>query len=159
MEDRPSRILILDTDESALIALEHRLEDAGFDTFTTWDAAEAVRQLNRQQFELLILGDHPPELSAAEILRYFRSQGRSVRCVVWKSGMVSDSDIERFESLGASGVVPRHDHSSLLEAVRQHSRLLVPEISIPGSQAATKADRVSGSPPGVKGEAELARTA
>ena len=65
MKPKRLRILICDTDEETLIDLERMLEDAGFDTTTTWDAMDLVRLLEGNLFHLLIMGDHPPQMNAS----------------------------------------------------------------------------------------------
>ena len=66
--DRRRRTLILDTDPDALITLQHVLEQADVDATVTWDEMEAIRLIETAPFDLLLIGDHPPEINAAAIL-------------------------------------------------------------------------------------------
>jgi CheY-like chemotaxis protein len=66
--DRLPRVLILDSDPHTLITLQHALEQVEIDTTVTWDEAEACQLLETSHFDLILLGDHPPELNAAVIL-------------------------------------------------------------------------------------------
>ena len=52
------RVLALDHDPDALIALEHALESAGYHTTTTWHVAEALKLLNSGHFEVIPLRRH-----------------------------------------------------------------------------------------------------
>jgi len=156
MDEERCRILILDTDELALISLEHALEDAGFDTCTTWDAVEARQHLEKQQFDLLIVSDHPPELSAARILREFQASKRCGGCLVLKPDP-GDSDAEQLRNLGAIDVIAKRDQFSLLQQARKHSHFPVLEATISGPQPSAEVGRECS--PHAGGAGHLAKTA
>jgi len=157
MDERRCRVLILDTDDLALITLERVLEDAGFDTRTTWDAVEARQLLEKQSFDLLIVSDHPPELSAARILREFQPSKRCGGCVVLKPDP-GDWDAKQLRDFGAVDVIAKCDYFGLLQQVRKHSRFPVLETTISGPQPTTEVGRESGSPD-AGGAGHLAKTA
>ena len=54
MNQRRLRILICDIDPDILIHLEKMLEDAGFDTTSTWNVVDLERLLQQHSFQLLI---------------------------------------------------------------------------------------------------------
>jgi len=68
MEEGVRRVLIVDSDPDTLVTLQQVLERAKVDTTITWDETETRQLLAARSFDLLIVGDHPPELNAAEIL-------------------------------------------------------------------------------------------
>ena len=47
-------VLIVDNDESALIEIERVLEDAGFNTTTTWDVSEADQLLRSNNYDHIL---------------------------------------------------------------------------------------------------------
>jgi CheY-like chemotaxis protein len=116
MDDRPQRVLILDTDADMLITLQHLLEDVGVDATITWDGAEAGQLIQSKSFDLILVGDHPPELDAATILRDVSSQGTSYPSLVLR-GVVRETDIQRFREFGAINVVAKRDFLAVLEEV------------------------------------------
>ena len=122
MDDRLRRVLILDTDPDALITLQQVLEHAEIDTTITWDETEARQLLDTEPFDLMVIGDHLPELDAAAILQDLRIQGASSPSLVLR-GIVREEDIEYFRGLGAIGVVPKRDPFVVLEQV---TRALAP---------------------------------
>jgi len=128
MDEQPYRVLILDSDADTLITLQHFLEDAGLDVTITWDEAEARQLVESEFFDLILLGDHPPELDAAMLLRAVSTQGASYPSLILR-GNVLEKDIEQFRGLGAVGVVPKRDPFVVLEEVR---KTLAPRTS--GSQ-------------------------
>jgi DNA-binding response OmpR family regulator len=94
------------------------LEDAGFDTTTTWDKLDFARLLGGGLFDLLIIGDHPPDMDAEVILRGLRGKyprTPDVLCLVQRN--LDESQIERFRSAGATAVVSKQDHASIVEQV------------------------------------------
>ncbi len=82
MSDPKKHILIADSDEQALIELEQLLEDEGFDTTTAWSTSETVSLLGRQEFDLLLVADHPPEVNCETVLRVRQTTGKNAPVVV-----------------------------------------------------------------------------
>lgn len=62
------RALLLDTDPDTLITLQRALEEADIDATVTGDEMEACQLIETAPFDLILVGDHPPELNAAVIL-------------------------------------------------------------------------------------------
>ena len=118
MDKRLRRTLILDTDPDTLITLQHMLEDGGIDATITWDEAEACQLLASVPFDLMLIGDHPPELNAAAILDHLSFRGMCPPVVILK-GIASKKDAEDFLRLGAAGVVQKRDHLAVLNQVRK----------------------------------------
>jgi DNA-binding response OmpR family regulator len=122
-----NRILVLHSDEQTLIDLQQVLEDGGFDTTTTWDPVEAAHQLRSRQFDLLLVGDHPPDVAASEILRELQSSRASVSCVILQPEK-NVFDSEYFYSLGAGGVIAKWTPDSVCHWVQQ--RFLKKKIAV-----------------------------
>lgn len=52
------RILLLHHDQDSLITLQWILENQGFDTYATWDQAEAAGLLKSSNFDIVVLHEH-----------------------------------------------------------------------------------------------------
>ena len=113
------RILILDHDEQVLIELESALESAGFETTTTWDRQEAVRLLDSRDFDLLLLGDHPPEVKCAELLKALRSRPSRAPCIVLRSVARYPFEDQYLCQLGAYAVMSKCEGCDLVAKVRE----------------------------------------
>jgi len=116
------RALIIDTDPETLISLQHVLEGADIDATVTWDETEAWQLTKMTTFELLLIGDHPPELNAAPILDDLSLRGACPPVLILR-GIFSEKDAEYSRRLGAIGVVPKRDVLAVLEQV---TRALTP---------------------------------
>ena len=114
--DRLPRVLILDTDPHILITLQHALEKAEIDTTITWDEAEACQLLETSHFDLILVGDHPPELDAAAIVDDLSFRGTCPSVLILRT-VISEKDAEGFRRLGAIGVVPKLDPLAVLDQV------------------------------------------
>ncbi len=58
------KVLVLNTHAEFLIALQRVLEEEGFDTTTTWDTQEVLALLVSREFDVVLLGEHPPEMNS-----------------------------------------------------------------------------------------------
>lgn len=110
------RVLLLDTDPDTLITLQHALEQADIDATVTWDEVEACQLIETTPFDLLLIGDHPPELNAAAILDDLSLRGTCPPILILR-GIFGEKDSEYFRRLGAIGVAPKRDPVAVLEQV------------------------------------------
>jgi DNA-binding NtrC family response regulator len=124
MKNQPHRILIIDSDADTLIELQHVFEESGIDTEVTWDEREACTFLGTRRFDLVVIGDHPPEVDAAVILQDFSYRGTCPPVLVMR-GTVNGKTHEQFRRLGAIGVVPKRDASIVVE---QATKALAPMV-------------------------------
>ncbi|HYB76865.1 MAG TPA: hypothetical protein VEE85_01580 [Candidatus Bathyarchaeia archaeon] len=116
MDERLPRVLILDTDPETLIRLQHVLEQAEIDTAITWDEIEAYQLVETKAFDLVVIGDHPPELDAAAVLDDLSFRGPCPPVLILRP-TICEKDAEHFRRLGAIGVAPRRDTLAVLDQV------------------------------------------
>ncbi len=118
------KVLVLDNDESTLIALERLLGDAGLDATTTWDQSEAISLLGRNSFDLLVIGQHPPEVNCGQVLRFAYQQNRTQPVIVLQTkAQVADSTSQGLP------VLSKREYSAIV----QRAHLLV-SSTVEGSQ-------------------------
>jgi DNA-binding response OmpR family regulator len=116
MDERLRRVLILDSDPDTLIALQHVLEQAEIDTTITWDEAEACQLLETSHFDLILIGDHPPELNAVAVLDDLSFRGTCPSVLILQP-VIAEKDLKYFRGLGAIAVVPKRDPLAVLDQV------------------------------------------
>jgi len=110
------RVLILDSDLHTLISLQHALEEVEIHATITWEEAEACQLLETSHFDLILIGDHPPEVNAAAVVDDFSFRGTCPSVLILRA-VVSEKDAEYFRRLGAIGVVSKLDPLAVLDQV------------------------------------------
>ncbi len=113
---RPT-ILIVDHDEDVLLRLEHLLETAGFETTISWRLEQAEDFIEKNRFDLVVVGHYPPALDAAGVLRRAAGTQRSP-CIVLHAPERFPFDAEYFYSLGAHAVLSKWA-PEIAERIRQ----------------------------------------
>lgn len=116
MDARLHRTLILDIDPDTLITLQQVLEEAAIDATITWDEAEAYQLIKTAPFDLILIGDHPPELNAAAVLDVLGLRGICPPVLILR-GIFGEKDAEYFRRLGAIGLIPKRNPLAVLEQV------------------------------------------
>lgn len=111
------RILIVDNDEKVLIALERALEQEGYDTHTAWDLPEGLEAIADASFDLLLVGDHPPELNCERVLKVLGRERLRVPVIVMHSRARHPFAEAFVKHLGAAGVVCKWNEQEIVEAV------------------------------------------
>lgn len=99
------RILIVDDDQDALVALERILEGEGYRTVVAWGGREALAHAEKEKFDLLLINEHVSDLEVSELFDHLQGQQphafrflmRSRRDRKAQPGFVIDSDVCKWE--------------------------------------------------------------
>ena len=86
MASDPIKILIVDDDEEALIALERLLEEEGYSTVTAWSGKEALALSDRGDFDLLLVDEHGADVSLESLLAELRVRQPNAFPLIMHSG-------------------------------------------------------------------------
>ena len=81
MKTLRKKILVADCHEEVLIALEKMLEDAGFDTTTVWTANDALKRLDSEVFDLVLVNEYLPDADCEDLLKALRKRDAQMPCV------------------------------------------------------------------------------
>ncbi len=119
MDMNRRRALIVDTDETVLISVERLLEEEGIDTTTTWDMREALAMLRSKRYDVLVLAEHPPDISCGQILRQLRESGDRTPAIIMQSAARHPFETVYLKSLDPYEVVPKRDGNAIAKAVRR----------------------------------------
>jgi len=114
------KILVLDYDERVLIDLERVLEDEGFETTTTWDVKEALDLFTHRDFDVLLMGDRPPEVRCTEFLKALRTRQISASCIVLQTAARYPFEGQYLCWLGAYAVMPKWKYRDIVAKIREH---------------------------------------
>jgi DNA-binding response OmpR family regulator len=119
MRTQNKKILIVDSDESVLIALERVLEEQGYETTTAWELNEALKLMEASRYDVLLVGDHPPDLNCERLLKLLRRGQLWTPCVVMHSAARHPFSEQYLQYLGAHGVACKWNDKEVLEEVRK----------------------------------------
>lgn len=132
MKDPKKHILIADSDEQALIALEHLLEDEGFETTTAWSTNQVVDLIERGRFDLLLVADHPPEVNCELLLRRTKGKNAATPLVVMENRPRHPFAEPYLLTLGAREIVHKWQYEEVKHAV---SGMLAPASGMASKRA------------------------
>ena len=68
-------------------------------------------------FDVMLIGDHPPEISAEPTVRDFRLRGVISPCLILRT-TAREMDAEDLRRLGIIKIVPKRDPDRVLEEVQ-----------------------------------------
>jgi DNA-binding response OmpR family regulator len=119
MKTARKKVLIADCHEDVLIALEKMLEEEGFDTRTVWTARDALRLLDSEAFDLVLVNEYLPDAECEDVLKAVRRTGRRTPCIVMQPSAPEITDSSNLASLGATDVVCKYAYRQVVEIVNQ----------------------------------------
>lgn len=101
MITKDKKILIVEDEKPMILALELKLENAGFRTKTASNGAEALKILSKEKFDLILLDLVLPEKDGFAVLSEMRGRGDETAVIVL-SNLGQKEDIKRTKELGAA---------------------------------------------------------
>ncbi|HET7369508.1 MAG TPA: response regulator [Gammaproteobacteria bacterium] len=123
------RVLIVDDDRAILEGLSMLLEE-NHETLTALDGEEALRILDREQIDIVILDMLMPVLDGAGVLREMSERGSSIPVIV----ISAHTDLQdRAQSLGAADAIAKPFDIAMLE--RKIAQLLEKKNSSPDDES------------------------
>lgn len=82
LRDGGRRILIADNDEDVLIALEHTLENGGYQTITAVNHEQTSKLLEEHNVDLCVLDDYLSDKDSIQVLNELRGAGKKQLVIV-----------------------------------------------------------------------------
>jgi DNA-binding response OmpR family regulator len=119
MKTPRKKVLVADCHEEVLIALEKILEDAGFDTTTVWTARDALKLVDSQVFDLLLVNEYLPDAECEDLLKALRTRGAQMPCIVMQPSAPEITDFRGLEALGARDIVCKYAYRQIVEVVSE----------------------------------------
>jgi DNA-binding NtrC family response regulator len=116
---KKQKVLLADCHEDVLIALEKILEDAGFDTTTVWTARDAMRCLESQAFDLILVNEYLPDGECEDVLNALHKKGTQIPCIVMQPSAPQITDFAHLEALGAREIVYKYAYRRIVETVKE----------------------------------------
>ena len=110
-------VLIVDNDDRILWKFQQLLEDAGFNTTTTWSGHEALGLLRSGVFDVLLVDDYLPDLHSHNFLERVNRLAIQPSVVVMHNEPPRPDDLRCYQSLGVSELVNKRDPVKVCQAV------------------------------------------
>ncbi len=102
------KILVVDDDELVLIAIQELLTPMGFSVKTFSSGAEALTEITREHFDLIILDVIMPEMDGFEVCRRIRNTESYAEIpVIILTAKSGDEDKKRGVEVGANLYLPK----------------------------------------------------
>lgn len=117
-----ANVLIVDNDDRILWQFQELLENAGFNTHTTWSGREALALLKTGEFDTLLVDDYLPDLHSHDFLERVRRLSRQPLIVVMHSEAPSSGKLQLYKSLGVSQLVDKRNPVKVCQAVSSRPR-------------------------------------
>jgi len=117
MKTARKKVLVADCHEDVLIVLEKILEDAGFNTTTAWTAKDALRLVDSQTFDLVLVNEYLPDAECEDLLKALRKRGAQMPCIVMQPSAPEITDFTSLLALGACEVVCKYAFRQIVEVV------------------------------------------
>jgi len=100
MPDKQKKILIAEDEKPMARALELKLKKAGFDALAVFNGEDALVQLKKEKYDLLVLDLIMPRLDGFGLMEGVKEQGIKIKMVV-ASNLGQENDIKKAKDLGA----------------------------------------------------------
>ena len=121
-----NRILVVDDDRTTLYVLQSVLNGAGYSTSVAMDGVEALRVLDAESFDLLLLDVWMPRMNGLELLAKLRANHQKPRIVVMTSDDTPETLLKAVREEAFQYVQKPVESNALLTTVRE--ALATPEL-------------------------------
>lgn len=118
MDDK-NRILVVDDEEALRTVLSGELTAEGYDVRIAADGAEAVAELDKEIFDLILLDIKMPRMNGFEVLKYVKEKHPNTK-VVMLTGFADLKNALESKKLGAEDFVSKpYDLVDLLTTIER----------------------------------------
>ncbi|WP_233873017.1 response regulator [Paraburkholderia adhaesiva] len=101
----PQRVLVVDDDTMNLRFAARLLRDLGYSGALASDGHKALRLIDEQPFDLVLLDINMPGMNGQDTLKALRARPGKRLPVLMVSGHGDDDTVRHFSSLGADGLL------------------------------------------------------
>jgi len=109
----PKKILLVDDEEDLLAELEAFLEEEGYEVLTALDGETALKKIEEEKPDLILLDLNIPKMSGFQILERIKPRETGLKVLIF-SGVATAEDKERAMALGARDCLTKPIHINAL---------------------------------------------
>jgi DNA-binding response OmpR family regulator len=115
----PVRILVVDDEPDTVGLLELTLKPAGFLIEKVFSGQEALERIREESFDLLLLDVMMPEIGGFDLIETLQAESTPIPPFLFLTAKGRPMDVEKGQSLGASGyLVKPATRGELLDAIQ-----------------------------------------
>jgi len=118
------KILIADDNKAIAMALDLKLQNEGFEVKTVFNGNEALVELEKEKFDLLILDLIMPQLNGFGVLKGIKEKGIKTPVIV-SSDLSQTEDINKVKELGAVDFFVKSDMSvvEMVQKIKEYFKI------------------------------------
>ena len=118
------KILIADDNKAIAMALDLKLQNEGFEVKTVFNGNEALTELEKEKFDLLVLDLIMPQLNGFGVLKGIKEKGIKTPVIV-SSDLSQSEDINKVKELGAVDFFVKSDMSvvEMVEKIKEYFKI------------------------------------
>lgn len=113
------RILIADIDDDFLTRTEVLFEDKGYQTTTAWGGQEAIRKLQSESFDLVLLSDYLPDVSGKELWHVLELLPVCPSVAILETAQPVKEITNHYQRLGGRCILSKAFPYKIVQAVHQ----------------------------------------
>lgn len=113
-----ARILVVEDDENLRLALEDNLIDEGYGVVAVSQGEPALEELDRGEFDLVILDIMLPDIDGYTVCRRMRQQNQTVRVLMLTARTLEDDFVQGFDAGADDYVAKPYRLKELLARIR-----------------------------------------
>lgn len=121
-EGKVVKILIAEDEKPMAHALELKLSKAGFDVKVVYDGEEAIKTLEENTFDLMLLDLMMPKKDGFSVLTSIREKGMKIPIIV-STNLSQEEDMKKAKELGADDYFVK-SNTPISQVVEYIERLL-----------------------------------
>jgi len=118
------KILIADDNKAIAMALDLKLQNEGFEVKTVFNGNEALTELEKEKFDLLVLDLIMPQLNGFGVLKGIKEKGIKTPVIV-SSDLSQSEDINKVKELGAVDFFVKSDMSvvEMVQKIKEYFKI------------------------------------
>lgn len=120
----PKKILLVEDEKALSNVLTLKLDSAGYKTTVAYDGEQALEEIGKQQFDLIILDLIMPKKDGFAVLGELGKMGNIIPIIVL-SNLGQEEDLKRAKALGAADYFIKSD--SPLTEIIEKVELIIPK--------------------------------
>lgn len=115
------KVLIVEDEKAMANAMEVKLKKSGIDAYAVYDGDQAVKELVKEHYSLVLLDIIMPGLNGWDVMNAIKEKGITVNVIV-TSNLSQSEDKQKAKEMGAVGFMIKSDSTlaSIVEEVKSH---------------------------------------